>query len=338
MAKVAVIGTGSWGTALSLVLVKKGHEVLLWGRNQEKVDAINLSRENIYYLPGVILPHGITAITDIEKVLHQVKYIVMSVPSHTTREVCKKMKDYIVPGSIIINTSKGIETGSLKRMSEVISEEFAEKNVEISVLSGPSHAEEVGNDMPTAVVAGAFMRETAEKVQELFMSPKFRVYTNPDLIGIELGAALKNVIALGTGIADGLGYGDNSTAALITRGAVEIARLGVAAGANKLTFAGLTGIGDLIVTCTSVHSRNRRAGILLGQGYSLEEAIKEVGMVVEGVKAAEAGSRLSEKYQVSMPICQEANKVLFKDKNPREAVVDLMMRHKKHEAEEVANW
>lgn len=338
MAKVAVIGTGSWGTALSLVLAKKGHEVLLWGRNQEKVDAINRSRENIYYLPGVILPHGITATTDLEEALHKIKYIVMSVPSHTTREVCKKIKEYVTPGSIIINTAKGIETGSLKRLSEVISEELSDKTTDISVLSGPSHAEEVGNDMPTAVVAGAINKETAEAVQDLFMSPKFRVYTNPDLIGIELGAALKNVIALGTGIADGLGYGDNSTAALITRGAVEIARLGVAAGANKYTFAGLTGIGDLIVTCTSVHSRNRRAGILIGQGYSLEEAVKEVGMVVEGAKAAQAGSVLSEKYQVSMPICQETNKVLFKNKNPREAVVDLMMRHKKHEVEEVAVW
>jgi len=333
---VAVLGTGSWGTALAMLLAKKGIKVNLWGRDSEKLQTINRSRENIYYLPGIVLPHDVEIIEDLETALKGVKYVVISVPSHTVRDICKMIKPYLKQDMIVVNTGKGIELSSLKRLSEVIDEEITGTGAVTTVLSGPSHAEEVAKDVPTAVVIGAKRRVHAEEIQDLFMSPKFRVYTNPDLTGIELGAALKNAIALGTGIAEGLGYGDNSKAALITRGASEIAILGSAAGANPLTFAGLTGIGDLIVTCTSMHSRNRRAGILLGKGTPLEKAVSEIGMVVEGVRATQAACALSEKYGVSMPICRETYKVLFENKNPREAVIDLMMRPKKHEVEEVA--
>lgn len=341
MKDVAVLGAGSWGTALALTLAKKGHEVHLWGRDQEKMVSVNRVRENEQYLPGVILPQEITATADLEEALTEKRYVVLAVPSGNVRELCRNIKDLITEDRIIINVAKGIELSSLKRLSEVIEEEFQEKPPFITVLSGPSHAEEVGRDIPTAVVIGSKNRQTAEEVQELFMSSKFRVYTNPDLIGIELGAALKNVIALCTGIADGIGFGDNTKAALITRGVTEMARLGVAAGANPLTFAGLTGIGDLIVTCTSMHSRNRRAGIQIGKGVPLEEVLGKIGMVVEGVTATKAACALSEKYQVSMPICQEAYAVLFRKKDPKEAVIDLMTRQKTHEVEEVvkqAEW
>ncbi|MGI6606340.1 MAG: NAD(P)H-dependent glycerol-3-phosphate dehydrogenase [Peptococcia bacterium] len=336
MKRIAVLGAGSWGTALALLLAKKGFPVHLWGRNSEKMAEMNIKRENLHYLPGVVLPSGISTTADFEEALAGKKYVVLAVPSDKTRGLCQQIKELISEDMVIINVAKGIEQGTLKRLSEVIAEEFREIGPAISVLSGPSHAEEVGRDIPTAVVVGSSSRQTAEEIQDLFMSPKFRVYTNPDLIGIEIGGALKNVIALATGIADGIGYGDNTKAALLTRGVREIARVGVAAGANPLTFAGLTGIGDLIVTCTSMHSRNRRAGIRLGKGETLTQVLKEIGMVVEGVTATKAGCALSEKYQVAMPICQETYEVLFNNKEPREAVVDLMMRQKTHEVEEVA--
>lgn len=335
MNDIAVLGTGSWGTALALLLAKKDCRVKLWGRDQDKNAAIREQRENIFYLRGIKLPPEMDITSDLAGALSGAKYIVMSVPSHTVREVAKTIRPHLKPGMIIINTGKGIETSTLYRLSEVIGEETKGAFTHTAVLSGPSHAEEVARDIPTAVVVGAHDKDIAEEVQDLFMTPRFRVYTNPDLIGIELGAALKNAIALGTGIADGLGYGDNSKAALMTRGAAEIASLGMAAGANPLTFAGLAGIGDLIVTCTSMHSRNRRCGILLGQGKPLEEAIKEIGMVVEGVRATQAAVALSKKYDVSMPICTEMHKVLFESKSPHDAVVDLMMRPKKHEVESI---
>lgn len=336
MADVAVIGTGSWGTALAMLLAKKGLQVNLWGRDKEKNETLRRSRENVFYLPGLVLPYTIEVVDELDTALEGVKYVVLSVPSHSVRGVCRQLKPHLKAGMVVINTAKGIETPSLKRLSQVIEEEFTDTGIFLAVLSGPSHAEEVARDIPTTVVTGAYEQGIAEEIQDLFMTPKFRVYTNPDLIGMELGAALKNAIALCTGIAEGLGYGDNSKAALITRGVAEITRLGIAAGANPLTFAGLTGIGDLIVTCTSMHSRNLRAGILIGKGFSLDAAVAEIGMVVEGVRATQAACALSEKYGVSMPICREAYKVLYENKNPREAVVDLMMRHKKHEVEEVA--
>lgn len=333
--EAAVLGAGSWGTALAILLSGKGINVRLWGRQEDRIKKMCTARENVFYLPGIAFPAGLNVTADLEEAVCRADYIILSVPSHTVREVCRILKDYVKPGVVVVNSAKGIEKDTLKRLSQVMGEEFAGREVRCAVLSGPSHAEEVARNMPTAVVVGARDRETTERVQDLFMSPSFRVYTNPDLIGMELGGALKNVIALGTGITEGLGYGDNAKAALITRGAAEIARLGMAAGAHPLTFAGLTGIGDLIVTCTSVHSRNRRAGILIGQGLPLEQALAEVGMVVEGVKATPAACALSEKYEVSMPICTETYNVLFQRKNPRDAAAELMGRNKKHEVEEV---
>lgn len=336
MSEVTVLGAGSWGTALTCLLAKNGRTVKLWGRIEDGLEETDLIRENKRFLPGVIIPREVTITSDLEFALKGSRYYVIAVPSHIVRDMSKKIKDMLPQDSVVINVAKGIETESLKRLSEVIQEELGERTTKICVLSGPSHAEEVGREIPTAVVVAAKSRALAEEVQDLFMSPKFRVYTNPDMVGIELGAALKNVIALGTGIADGLGLGDNSKAALITRGLAEIARLGVVMGANPMTFAGLTGIGDLVVTCTSMHSRNRRAGIQLGKGVPLKQVLAEMGMVVEGVKAAEAAYALKEKYNVNMPICHETYQVLFRGKDPREGVISLMERQKTHEVEEVA--
>ncbi|MDD4145941.1 MAG: NAD(P)H-dependent glycerol-3-phosphate dehydrogenase [Clostridia bacterium] len=333
MKKVAVLGAGSWGTALALVLAKKGHQVHLWGREQKKTEQITLLKENVNYLPGVLLPESVKATADLEKALFGKKYIVLAIPSGQIREICQKIKDQITKNKVIINAAKGIELQTLKRMSEIIEDEFVEKKPSVAIISGPSHAEEVGKGIPTAIVVGSKKKKIAEEVQDLFMSPEFRVYTNSDLIGIEYGAALKNVIALGAGIAEGIGYGDNAKAALITRGLTEIARLGVAAGANPLTFAGLTGIGDLVVTCTSKHSRNKRAGIQIGKGIPLAHVLQQIGMVVEGVAATQAGCQLGSKYLVSMPICEEIYAVLFRNKKVQEAGYDLMMREKKHEVE-----
>jgi len=335
MKKVVVLGAGSWGTALALVLAKKGHQVHLWGRDKEKIDQIKTLKENLNYLPGVFLPDTVKPTADLEEALFEKKYIVLATPSANIRGLCQKIKNSIEKNDIIISAAKGIELETLKRMSEIISEELADKAPALTIISGPSHAEEVGRGIPTALVVGSNNKKIAEEVQDLFMSPEFRVYTNPDLIGIEYGSALKNVIALGTGIADGIGYGDNAKAALITRGLTEIARLGVAAGANPLTFAGLTGIGDLIVTCTSKHSRNRRAGIQIGKGVPLKHVLQQIGMVVEGVSATKAGCQLGGKFRVPMPICEEIYEVLFKNKNVQEAGYDLMMRDKKYEVEEI---
>ena len=336
MSKVAILGTGSWGTALAMLLAKKSIKVNLWGRDSKKIAAMQENQENRYYLPGILFPPNIVLTDDLNEALREVDIVVFSLPSHTIRNICQTIRPLIKKDMIIVNTAKGIELETLKRLSEVIDEETSGLGTHTAVLSGPSHAEEVARGMPTAVVIGARKRVCAETIQDVFMSPRFRVYTNPDLVGIELGAALKNAIALGTGIAEGLGFGDNSKAAFITRGASEIATLGSAAGANIRTFAGLTGIGDLIVTCTSMHSRNRRAGILIGKGKTMEEAVKDVGMIVEGVRATKAAVALSTKHGISMPICAETYRVLFENKKPEDAVVDLMMRPKKHEVEEVA--
>lgn len=331
---VAIIGAGSWGTALSILLAKNGHKVKMWSIFKEEVDMINTKREHVQKLPGVEVPEGVTCTTDVEEALKDAEAAVMVVPSHTIRSSAKQISPYIKNGQIVVSCSKGIEEGSGLRLSQVIEEEVPQSKV--VVLCGPSHAEEVARDIPTTVVSASRDKEAAEFVQDLFMSPKFRVYTNPDVVGVELGAALKNVIALCAGISDGLGFGDNTKAALMTRGMTEISRLGVAMGAKPQTFAGLTGVGDLIVTCTSMHSRNRRAGILIGQGKTLEQAIDEVKMVVEGVTTAKAAYELSTKLNISMPITTEAYEVLFNGKSARQAVMDLMIRDKKHESEEVA--
>lgn len=332
MKRIAVYGAGSWGTALAVLMAKAGHPISLIGRNQEEIRQMNERRENLRYLPGVVLPKPLEPTTDISRC--NADLLILSVPSHAVRSTARLIRPYLRKETLIVNTAKGLEEGTEKRLSEVLNEELPD--YPIVVLSGPSHAEEVGRDMPTTVVVASDKLEASEKVQELMMTPKFRVYTNPDLIGVELGGALKNVIALCTGIAEGLGFGDNTKAALMTRGLAEIARLGVAMGGNPLTFAGLSGIGDLIVTCTSLHSRNRRAGVALGQGKSLEKVLEEVGMVVEGVKTTKVAYAMSQEQKISMPIIEQAYHVLFEGSDPKVAVSNLMMRGKRHELEEVA--
>lgn len=329
MAKISVLGAGSWGTALSLLLYNNGHEVKLWSALKDEVEMLNEKREHASKLPGVHLPDQIEITGDLEKCLKSPDVAVLAVPSPFTRNTSKQMAPYVKKGQIIVNVAKGVEENTLMTLSEIISQEIPGANV--CVLSGPSHAEEVGKGLPTTCVVSAASRETAEYLQGIFMSPVFRVYTTPDILGVELGGALKNVIALAAGTADGLGYGDNTKAALITRGMAEIARLGTKMGARIETFYGLSGIGDLIVTCASVHSRNRKAGYLMGKGYSMQEAMDEVNMVVEGVYSAKAAKSLSEKYQVEMPIIDEVNRVLFEGKAASEAVKDLMVRDKKVE-------
>ena len=333
MAKAGVIGSGSWGTALARVLSKNGHEVTLWSRREEESRMLREERENKSKLPGVKLPDDILCTTDLEQTVEGKDILVLATASPSIRSMAKKMAPYVAAGQLIVDVSKGIEESTLMILTDVIAQEIPQCRA--AVLSGPSHAEEVGRDIPTTVVAGAKDRETAEYIQNLFMNKVFRVYTSPDMLGIELGGALKNVIALAAGAADGLGCGDNTKAALITRGIAEMSRLGVAMGGHIETFNGLTGIGDLIVTCASMHSRNRRAGILIGQGKTMQEAMDEVKMVVEGVNSAKAAKTLAEKYGIDMPIVQEVNKVLFEDKSAREALADLMLRDKKIEHPEL---
>lgn len=329
MAKISVLGSGSWGMALALLLYNNGHEVLLWSARPEDARKLREKRENPDRLPGVRLPDEIEILTDLERALKDVDVTVLAVASPYIRSTAHKMAPFVCGNQKIVNVAKGIEEKTLKTLSEVIEEEIPQGNV--AVLSGPSHAEEVGRGLPTTCVVSAHTQETAEYLQSIFMSPVFRVYTTPDILGVELGGALKNVIALAAGTADGLGYGDNTKAALITRGITEIGRLGKKMGAQMETFYGLSGIGDLIVTCASKHSRNRKAGYLIGQGHTMEKAMDEVQMVVEGVYSARAARELAEKYEVEMPIITEVNRVLFEGKSAAEAVMDLMLRDKKVE-------
>lgn len=329
MAEICIIGAGSWGTALSVLLYHNGHHVTIWSVIQDEVEMLKKEREHKEKLPGVKLPEDMIITSDLEAAVKGKKVLVLAVPSPYVRNTARSMKPYIENGQIIVNVAKGVEEKTLMTLSQVVEEELPEAVV--AVLSGPSHAEEVGRGLPTTIVVGAAKKETAEYLQNLFMSEAFRVYISPDVLGIELGAALKNVVALAAGIADGLGYGDNTKAALITRGITEIARLGTAMGGRLETFSGLTGIGDLIVTCASVHSRNRKAGMLIGQGYTMDEAMKEVKMVVEGVYSAKAAVALARKYDVEIPIIEQVNEVLFDNKPADAAVKDLMIRDKKLE-------
>lgn len=329
--QITVLGAGSWGTALSVVLAENGHHVTLWSHRKEEADKIQRDREQASKLPGVMLPDNITVTSDFEEALTGNCAIVMAVPSTAVRETAKRLNAYVKKGQIIICVSKGIEDGTFLTLTEIIEEEIP--GVKACVLSGPSHAEEVGRRMPTTVVAGAKEKEDALYIQDIFMNPYFRVYTSPDVKGIEMGGALKNVIALAAGIADGLGYGDNSKAALITRGISELTRLGTALGGQVETFSGLTGVGDLIVTCTSVHSRNHRAGQLIGEGYTAQEAMDEVKMVVEGVNSARAALKLARRKGVTVPIIEKVNAVLFEDKAAKDAVAELLMRDRRKEFE-----
>ncbi|MDK2894638.1 MAG: glycerol-3-phosphate dehydrogenase [Moorella sp. (in: firmicutes)] len=327
---IAVIGAGSWGTALAILLARKGFRVNLWARRREVVAELEEIKENKAYLPGVKLPAGIRPTIDLQAATRDADLVVLSVPSHAVRLTARQVKPFLPPGTIVVNTAKGLELDTKKRLSEVLAEEGFTR---VAVLSGPSHAEEVGRGLPTTVVVAAADRNVAEYVQDIFMDPTFRVYTNPDVTGVEYGGALKNIIALATGIADGLGLGDNARAALMTRGMAEIARLGVALGGKAMTFAGLSGIGDLIVTCTSMYSRNRRAGMQLGEGKALAEVLSGMGMVVEGVRTTAAARELARQYQIRMPITEEIYQVLYAGKPARDCVAALMERPRTHEVE-----
>ncbi|MFB6465994.1 NAD(P)H-dependent glycerol-3-phosphate dehydrogenase [Cytobacillus sp. Hz8] len=335
---ITVLGAGSWGTALAMVLADNGHDVRLWGNNAEHIEEINRKHMNSKYLPEIILPETIKGYLSLEGALSQVSTIVLAVPTKAIREVLQKTVAVRKEPLTIVHVSKGIEPDTLLRISEMIEEEIpAELVNDIIVLSGPSHAEEVSLRHPTTVAVSSKNMDAAEKIQDLFINQNFRVYTNSDLVGVEIGGALKNIIALAAGISDGLGYGDNAKAALMTRGIAEIARLGTKMGASPLTFSGLAGIGDLIVTCTSVHSRNWRAGNLLGKGHNLQEVLDNMGMVVEGVRTTKAAYQLSQKYEVSMPITFALYRILFENKNPKDEVDSLMGRPKTHEMEDLAN-
>lgn len=333
MAKIGIIGAGSWGIALSALLYKNGHEITIWSALEDEIKMLKEEREQKDKLPGVKLPEDMNFTINLEEAITGMDVLVLAVPSVFTRSTAHKMKSLVKENQILVNVAKGIEDQTFLTLSEVIEEEIP--NVQAAVLSGPSHAEEVGRGLPTTIVVGTKKKETAEYLQNIFMNDVFRVYTSPDVLGIELGAALKNVVALAAGIADGLGYGDNTKAALITRGITEIARLGTAMGGKFETFCGLSGIGDLIVTCASMHSRNRRAGILIGKGYTMDEAMAEVKMVVEGVYSAKAAMGLAKKYQVQLPIIEQVNEVLFQNKPADAAVKDLMLRDKKIEISDI---
>ncbi len=333
---ICILGAGSWGTALAMVLADNGHDVKMWTRRLEHCNSINIEHENKKYLGGIKLSDKIVATTDIKEAIRGSKVVLTSVASQSTREVLERTEGIITSEQIIVNVSKGIEIKTLKRMSEVVSEFYPHSKY--VVLSGPSHAEEVALKLPTTLVSASSDIDSARLVQDLFITDYIRVYTNPDVIGVELGGALKNIIALGAGIGDGMGYGDNSKAALMTRGISEITRLGQKMGANMHSFSGLTGIGDLIVTCTSMHSRNRRCGILIGSGKKVDDAIAEIGMVVEGIYTIQSAYNLSLKYNVDMPLTHGLYKIVYEGADPKKIVNALMTRAKKNEVEEKYNW
>lgn len=336
--KTAVLVAGSWGTAIASVLAENGRDVVLWSRNTEQVREINTNHRNRRFLSDAALSPNICATESMEEAVTGAEAVIIVSPSSAMREIAKQLNPFLQPDTLLVHATKGFEAGSLKRMSEVLADELPHYDANrIVVLSGPSHAEEVIKQCPTTVVVASIDKEAAEQAQDVLINSYFRVYTNPDVVGVEVGGALKNIIALGAGLSDGLGFGDNAKAALMTRGLAEIARLGTAMGANPLTFAGLAGIGDLVVTCTSKHSRNWRAGSLIAQGLSLDEVLQSMGMVVEGVKTTQAAYRLSERFGIAMPITTELHHVLFDGKEPRAAVEDLMGRGRTHEIEEVAD-
>ncbi len=337
--KIAVIGAGGWGTALAAVLGENNHRVALWARSPAAAAELSSTRRNPRYLPDAVLPAGVVCTADLAAAAEGAAIVIIAAPSHAVRTTATALAPLLAAGAVVVSAAKGLEIGTLKRMTEVITEEIPAVAGSLVALSGPNHAEEVALRHPTATVAASASRPAAEAVQEALMAPYLRVYTNPDIIGVELGGALKNIIALGAGIGDGLGFGDNAKAALMTRGLAEITRLGVAMGARPLTFAGLSGIGDLIVTCTSRHSRNRRAGLAIAAGKTVGEIEGETGMVVEGIRSTLAAHQLAARLGVEMPITAEIHNVLYRGADPREAVARLMGRGMTHELEEVApSW
>ncbi|MCZ8512925.1 NAD(P)H-dependent glycerol-3-phosphate dehydrogenase [Paenibacillus filicis] len=330
--KTAVLVAGSWGTAIASVLADNGHEVWLWTRNESQAAEINASHRNSRFLSDAVLSPSIRSTVSMEEAAKDAAAVFIVAPSSAMREVAASIRPHLGKDTLVVHATKGFEIGSLKRMSEVIAEELpAYDPRRIVVLSGPSHAEEVIRRCPTTIVVAADELAAAESAQDLLINSDFRVYTNDDVVGVEVGGALKNIIALGAGLSDGLGFGDNAKAALLTRGLAEITRLGMAMGGDPMTFSGLAGIGDLVVTCTSRHSRNWRAGSMLAQGLSLEEVLSRLGMVVEGVRTTQAAYRLAMQYKITMPITAELHRVLFEGKDPKTAVEDLMERDRKHE-------
>lgn len=329
MSKIGILGAGTWGTAIGILLSDNGHDVTMWSKIEKEAKDLDESRDNIKNLPGASLSKDVKITLDIKEACTDKDIIVMAVASPYVRVIAKEASPYIKEGQIIINVSKGLEDKTLLTLAAVIKEEIPQ--AEIAVMSGPSHAEEVSRRIPTTIVVGSSCKETAHFIQDVFMNEVFRVYTSPDIIGIELGAALKNVIALAAGVIDGLGLGDNTKAALMTRGMAEITRLGVEMGGCMETFSGLSGMGDLFVTCTSKHSRNRNAGVLIGQGYSMEEVYQKVNQAIEGVNTAKAALTLANKYKVEMPIVEQINMVLFEGKSAKEAAADLLVRDKRRE-------
>ena len=328
--KISVIGSGSWGTAIGTMLAENGHKVLLWSYSQQECNDLIQHKENRAFLPGIKIPNSIEHTTCLQQAA-DADIIICALPSFAVGATMSKLAPFVNPGQIVLNISKGLESETHSTLTMVISREIPQ--CEVAAMSGPSHAEEVARKIPTTNVVASESQQIANYVQDALMNPYFRVYTNPDVTGVELGGSLKNVIALCAGISDGLGFGDNTKAALMTRGIYEITRLGVALGAAPETFGGLTGMGDLIVTCTSMHSRNRRAGILIGQGQSAKDAQQAIGMVVEGINTCRAAKQLAEKMGVEMPIISQAYAVLFEGKSARNATLELMGRDKKDESE-----
>ncbi len=330
--KIAMIGSGSWGTALALVLNENGHKVTCWTRDAFVVESVRTKQENEKYLPKIPIPDGLNFTTDLTASISGAQVIISAVPSQVTRDVIKKLRPHLDnPDAIFVTVSKGIENKTYMRISEVLAEAGGISAEKIVVLSGPSHAEEVARKIPTAIVSASQNIDSARVVQDIFMNKYFRVYVNRDVIGVELGGALKNIIALAAGICDGAGFGDNTKAALITRGLVEINRMGVELGAHSDTFAGLSGMGDLIVTCMSQHSRNRYVGEQIGKGRNLQDILDEMVMVAEGVKTTLSAYELAQKHHVEMPITKQIYHTLFDGKSPHQAMVDLMTRASKHE-------
>jgi glycerol-3-phosphate dehydrogenase (NAD(P)+) len=332
MKTVGILGAGSWATAIARILLDNGHAVIMWGRNEADIQVLKETGINKRYMPGHLLSGNIRFTSIIEEATNNVDYLVNTIPTQGIRSAIESSPQ-ISDDTVIVNVSKGLEISTLKPISAIFNEFYP--NHTYAVLSGPSHAEEVVKQMPTTLVAACRKREVSEAVQDLFMTSYLRVYAHPDVIGVEISSALKNIIAVAAGICDGLGYGDNANAALITRGIAEIKRLGLAMGAMAQTFDGLAGIGDLIVTCTSMHSRNRRCGMKIGQGMKLNEAIESIGMAVEGAYTIKAAYKLMQIHQVEMPIVEQLYKVLYEDADPIEATKNLMLRAKKHEIEDL---
>jgi glycerol-3-phosphate dehydrogenase (NAD(P)+) len=332
MARIGVLGAGSWGTTLGLVLDGNGHDVVLWEFDREQADALRRDGENRKFLPGVPVPKTIAVTNDLREAVEGAQAVVFVTPSHAVRAAARAAAGFIPGDALVVNAAKGIENETLMRMSEVLSAELNRADaLRIASLVGPSHAEEVSRKLPTTIVAASFEEETAVAARDLFMTEYLRVYTNTDLVGVELGVSLKNVIAIAAGICDGLGYGDNTKGALITRGLAEITRLGVEMGGRPSTFAGLSGMGDLITTCISRHSRNRYVGEKIAAGMTLTQVLDSMVMVAEGVRTTKSAVELARRHGIEMPITEQMNEVLFHDKNPKQAIAELMVRDPKAE-------